>query len=108
VLEEIRGRHRLLLLSNTNAIHFEMLHAKHPILRQFDDRVLSYQVRAMKPQPEIFREVIVRAGCRPEACFFTDDIAAYVSAAREHGIDAVQFHSFEQAQEELRARRILR
>jgi len=108
VLEEIRARHRLLLLSNTNAIHFEMLQQSYPILRHFDDRVLSYEVRAMKPQPEIFREAIARAGCRPEACFFTDDIAAYVSAAREQGIDAVQFHSFEQAQDELRARRILR
>ena len=107
VLTEIRARYRLLLLSNTNAIHFEMLQGRYPILRHFHDRVLSYEVRAMKPQPEIFREAIARAGCRPEACFFTDDIAAYASAAREQGIDAVQFHSFEQARQELRARGIL-
>jgi glucose-1-phosphatase len=107
VIAEIRARHRLLLLSNTNAIHFEMLQKSYPILRHFDDRVLSYEVRAMKPQPEIFRQAIARAGCPPEACFFTDDIAGYASAAREHGIDAVQFHSFEQAQQEMRARGIL-
>ena len=45
----------------------------------------------MKPQPEIFQVAMERAGCRPEECFYTDDIAAYVTAARALGIDAVRF-----------------
>ena len=40
----------------------------------------------MKPQPEIFRAAVERAGCRPEECFYTDDIAAYVDGrARRWG-----------------------
>jgi epoxide hydrolase-like predicted phosphatase len=104
LLKDLRSRHRLLALSNTNPIHFAMLQEAYPLLRHFDDYVLSYQVGAAKPEAKIYREAIARAECRPEECFFTDDLAPNIEAAREHGIDAVQFLSAEQLECELRAR----
>jgi len=104
LLEGLSRRYRLLLLSNTNAIHFEMLERTYPILRHFHDRILSHRVRAMKPSPAIYREAIARAGCVPAEIFFTDDIADYVAAAKREGIDAVQFESSDQIERELRAR----
>jgi putative hydrolase of the HAD superfamily len=106
MIEGLAARYRLLLLSNTNAIHFEMIHRKYPLLRHFHDLVLSYEVKAMKPDPAIYRAVLERAGCRPEECFYTDDIVEYVEGARRMGIDAVQFRGAEALQEELRARAI--
>ncbi len=106
LLEGLRKRYRLLLLSNTNAIHFAMVRESYPLLRHFDDFVLSYEVKAMKPSPSIYREAIARAGCRAEECFYTDDIPAYVEAARREGIDAVQFQSRAQLEQELSARGI--
>jgi putative hydrolase of the HAD superfamily len=106
MLAGLAARYRLLLLSNTNAIHFEGLRASHPMLRHFHELVLSYEVKAMKPQPEIYQAAIARAGCRPEECFYTDDIAPFVAAARSLGIDAVQFASADQVQGELRSRGI--
>lgn len=102
----IGERYRLLVLSNTNALHFAMVSRNYPILRHFDDLVLSYEVGAMKPSPEIYREAIARAQCRPEECFFVDDIPAYVEGARLQGIDAVQFQSCAQLQKDLAARDI--
>jgi FMN phosphatase YigB (HAD superfamily) len=104
LLEGLRRRFRLLLLSNTNAIHFQMLEQTYPLLRHFHDKVLSYRVRAMKPSPVIYREAIARAGCLPEECFYTDDIADYVIAAKREGMDAVQFESCVQIERELTAR----
>jgi glucose-1-phosphatase len=104
LLAGLSQRYRLLLLSNTNAIHFQMLEQTYPLLRHFHHKVLSHVVRAMKPSPAIYREAIARAECRPEECFFTDDIADYVAAAKREGIDAVQFESSEQIERELRAR----
>lgn len=104
LLAGLRRNYRLLLLSNTNAIHFEMIRATYPLLRQFHDYVLSYEVRAMKPSPAIYQAAITKAGCRPEECFFTDDVPAYVEAARHQGIDAVQFQSLGQIEGELRSR----
>ena len=106
LLEGLRRRYRLLLLSNTNAIHFAMLWENYPILRHFDEFILSHEVGAMKPDPRIYQAAIERAGCRPEECFFTDDIAPFVEGARRAGIDAVQFQSVEQIERELRARGI--
>jgi|SRR5579871_1641766 len=106
MLESLAARYRLLLLSNTNAIHFQMIRENYPMLRYFHDFVLSYEVHAAKPEPEIFQAAIRRAGCRPEECFFADDMPENAEAARREGIDAVQFESLEQLQRELRARGI--
>ena len=94
----LKKRYRLVLLSNTNEMHFEMLERTYPILGHFENRVLSHEVGATKPSPLIYQRAVELAGCRPEECFFTDDIPEYVEGARSHGIDAVQFHSVEQLQ----------
>jgi len=107
LLTGLRSRHRLMLLSNTNPIHFHMIEANYPLLRQFHQYVLSYEIGAVKPSARIFQEAVARAGCRPEECFFTDDIQVNVDAARKHGIDAVQFHSAVQLEDELRVRGLL-
>lgn len=106
VLESLAARYRLVLLSNTNEIHFQMIRENYTLLRHFHDLVLSYEVHAMKPEPAIFRVAVEKAGCRPEECFYTDDIASYVEAAKGEGLDAVQFESPEQIKREMNARGI--
>jgi putative hydrolase of the HAD superfamily len=107
VLASLAERYHLLVLSNTNAIHFGMVRERYQaLLRHFHDMVLSYEVHSMKPEPEIFHAAIERSGCRPEECFFTDDIALNVEAARREGIDAVQFESPAQLEQEMAARGI--
>ena len=107
LVARLADRHRLLVLSNTNPIHFSMLKARYPLLAHFHDFVLSYEVGALKPDAEIYREAVQRAGCRPEECFFTDDIEINVDAARNSGIDSVLFLSATQLEEELRIRGVL-
>jgi putative hydrolase of the HAD superfamily len=104
MLVSLRSRYRLVLLSNTNALHIRMLRATYPHLQHFHAQVLSHEVKAMKPSPRIYAAAVEQARCRPEECFFTDDVAAYVEGAREYGIDAVQFQNLEQLQKELAAR----
>lgn len=106
MLAGLRARYRMLVLSNTNAIHFRMVRENYPLLRYFDDLVLSYEVKAMKPSPAIYQAAIARARCSAGECFYTDDIPEYVAAAREQGIDAVPFESREQLERDLRARNI--
>jgi len=107
MLASLAGRYRLLMLSNTNKMHFQAIREKYTLVRHFHDLILSFEVHAMKPEPEIFRAAIERAGCRPEECFYTDDIAAFVEAARQQGIDAVQFESAAQIEREMNARGIV-
>jgi putative hydrolase of the HAD superfamily len=104
LLAAISQRYRMLVLSNTNAIHFDLVRRNYPWLRHFDDLILSYEVKAMKPSPAIYRAAIERAQCEPGECFFTDDIADYVEGARREGIDAVQFQDCAQLERDLEAR----
>ena len=103
-LKQLHAKYRLVLVSNTNAIHFEMIRETYPLLRHFDGFVLSYQVKAMKPAPAIFDAAIQSSRCAASECFFTDDIAEYVEGAKACGIDAVLFENFEQLQRELHTR----
>ena len=84
-------------------------HALDPdaLLRHFEHCVLSYEVGALKPSAKIFEEAVARAGCEAGECFFTDDLAVNVEAARKHGMDAVQFLSTAQLEEDLRVRALL-
>jgi glucose-1-phosphatase len=104
----LKRNYRILLLSNTNAIHFEMIQENYPILRHFDDFILSYKVGAMKPSARIFEAAIERAATnKPEDCFFTDDIPAYIEGARRVGIDAAVFHDYGQLCADLAARGVM-
>ncbi len=102
----LRNRYRMVLLSNTNSIHFEMIRENYPILRHFDEYVVSYEVGALKPSPKIYDAAIRAARCEPGECFFADDIPEYVEGARRAGIDAVQFLNAGQLQADLEARGI--
>lgn len=82
---------RLILLSNTSSAHFEYLQPKLPILNLFDQKILSYEIKACKPESKIFQEAMKAAQCSPQECFYTDDIEEYILAAKKHKIDAEIF-----------------
>lgn len=98
----LHERYRLVLLSNTNALHYEMLEERLPVLKHFDAYTLSYKLGAQKPAPAIYRDAIVNAGCDPGECFYTDDIADYIDGARAAGMQAAQFRSFSRLKSDLR------
>lgn len=107
LLSSLRERYRLLLLSNTNPIHFSMIQANYPLLGHFHHYVLSYEVGSAKPDPKIYEEALAHARCRPEECLFVDDMSINVEAARRHGMEAVQFLSSEQLEKEMLARGVI-
>jgi putative hydrolase of the HAD superfamily len=104
MVESVKRSCRLVLLSNTNDIHFRMIRESYPILRHFDEFVLSYEVGAMKPDPRIYARAIEAARCEPGECFFTDDVPAYVEGAVRAGIDAVVFENCAATRAELQKR----
>jgi putative hydrolase of the HAD superfamily len=102
-IARLHERYRLVLLSNTNALHYEMLEQRLPVLKHFDDYTLSYILGAQKPAQAIYRDAIVKAGCEPGECFYTDDIGEYIDGARAAGIQAAQFRGFNRLKVDLKA-----
>ncbi len=86
LVASLTGRVKVFLLSNTDALHFGCVRPRVPILDRFDGFVLSYEVGLAKPDPEIFREALRRAGAPPERTAFFDDVEVNVAAARALGI----------------------
>jgi putative hydrolase of the HAD superfamily len=95
-VESLIGRVKVLLLSNTNAIHMAYLMAELPLLRRFDDLVLSHEVKKMKPDPAIFEEALRRAGSVPSRTAFFDDVPEFVEAAKKVGLRAYVFRSVDE------------
>ena len=104
---ELKQRYRLVLLSNTNELHFGWLRERYPILEHFDAYTLSYAEKAMKPDDRIYAAAVANAQCLPGECFFTDDIERYVDAARAFGIDAEQFTGEATLRHHLRSRKLI-
>jgi putative hydrolase of the HAD superfamily len=107
LIERLEAKYRLIVLSDTNKLHFEFIKQKFPILRHFSDFVVSYEVGFLKPSPEIFQVAVEKAECLPKECFFTDDREANVEGAKKLGINALQFISPDQFEQELKKLNLL-
>jgi putative hydrolase of the HAD superfamily len=107
VIRDLQSRYRLIIVSNTNQLHFEMLRNTYVIFEYFYGYILSYQVRAMKPDPAFYAAALDMAGCLPHECIFIDDLPENVDGAKVAGFDGIVFQSFPQLAEELKSRGVL-
>ena len=93
ILQLRNAGHRTGLLSNTCEAHWRFcVDRKFPILQQlFEVTALSYELRAMKPDPAIYAAAAALAGVAPGEIFFVDDRSEHVKGACRAGFDAVLF-----------------
>ncbi|MBY0359578.1 MAG: HAD family phosphatase [Candidatus Obscuribacterales bacterium] len=101
LLAHLKTQRPLCLLSNTNEVHYEHLQKEFDVERHFDEIVLSYKVGLVKPDPLIYEEVLQRSGIPAEHCLFIDDLEANVAAARQVGMQAIQFQGVANLKAEL-------
>ncbi|MEP7278267.1 MAG: HAD family phosphatase [Bacteroidota bacterium] len=96
LLERLRQRYRIFLLSNTNALHYaafqQTLHALTGKLLEdiFEKAYFSHAVKWRKPQKEIYQLVLDENNLNAVETLFIDDTAANFSGAEEVGIQT--FH----------------
>lgn len=79
------GGHRLILFSNTNAIHCPWIFTEFPEFDQFDGRVLSYQVGAMKPDALIYQHAMDQYALNPGRTLYIDDLPENISTGERFG-----------------------
>ncbi len=85
------------ILSNTCSAHWGWLcERRWPMLGEwFQQVVLSYQVRSMKPDAGIYEASENLAGCVGSQIFFTDDRADNIAAAARRGWVTHQFRELD-------------
>lgn len=107
LLPKLKKSFTLVLLSNTNIIHYKYGWKGYDFLRYFDHIVTSYEARAVKPEEKIYKAVESFTGVNPARHFFIDDIKEYVDTAEAIGWSGVQFKDYKSLSVELINRGIL-
>lgn len=97
-----QNNRRLLALTNWSAETFPYALDNFPFLHLFEGILVSGQEKLKKPDPRIYRLLISRYGIEePDKALFIDDNADNVASARQVGLQAVQFTSPAQLEEDL-------
>ena len=81
-----KNRTRLVLVSNTNPMHFEYILKRYSILGHFEKHVLSYKEKVRKPDIRIYRTAIRAGRPKPHEIFYIDDRSDLTQAAEEIGL----------------------
>ncbi len=102
LFKKLKGRYKLILLSNTDPLRFGFVREHFPDILFFDDYVLSYEVKALKPGLKIYKEALRRAAAPPSACVFVDDMEENIAGAATLGIRTIHYRPDTDLEEELR------
>ncbi len=85
--EECKKRgSQILLLSNFPEYAYKEVRKKYRFFDMFDGEIISYQVKMIKPEPEIYKELLAQFKLIPEKTLFIDDRKENISGARDLGI----------------------
>jgi len=95
LIHDLRRKHRVGCLSNTNAVHWERLPQ---VTGLFDYRFASHLAGFMKPAPEAYSHALHVIGVDGRDVYFLDDLVANVLAAREAGINAFHVRGLAEAE----------
>jgi len=88
----LRGRYRTAILSNAwgGARKFLTSHTK--VMAAFEQLIISAEEGVRKPQKEIYHRAVQRLSVLPHEAVFVDDVLENVEAAKQVGLEAVQFN----------------
>ena len=87
LIAKLSKNHRLVLISNTNAMHFNYILKKYPVIQKFDRLILSYKEKTRKPDERIYRKAAQACRAKPEEIYYIDDRRDLTGAAEELGFN---------------------
>lgn len=95
LLLALRSKFRVVMLSNTNPIHFpwcaetKFTYNGHQLSDFFDKCYLSYEMKCSKPDALIFEQLLEEEAVRPESCLFFDDGPQNITTAQALNFNTV-------------------
>ncbi len=96
LLEQLRTRYRIFLLSNSNEIHYACYSSRFrdqygyaDFDQLFEKAWFSFRLKMQKPDREIFEFVIAQGSLSPSQTLFIDDTQKHVDGAAAIGIKSL-------------------
>lgn len=100
LLQKCKTQYRTFLLSNSNSIHYKSYLSQlqnrfkiHNFDELFEKAYFSYEMKLLKPHPEIFQKLVDNHQLRIEETLFIDDTLVHIETARKMGFQT--FHLVE-------------
>jgi glucose-1-phosphatase len=83
------------IITNTDRLHWDYLFRRFIINHYIplENRILSFRVKAIKPETAIFQKALNACGISPENILYIDDSPVYLSAAQGLGCQTFLYNS---------------
>jgi len=103
LVKRLRAAYRVHLISNINELHFNYLEGNYPdVFSLFEGLVLSFKVKAVKPEVRIYKELKAVSGCPYGSIIYIDDRGDLIDEAKRFGLNCIKFDSFYQRVDDLK------
>jgi len=103
LIEDLRNRHRVALLTNALTPFFRQIAAEHDLERLFEVILVSSEEHLAKPDPAFYRLMIEALGVTGPDCVFIDDNAENLEGARAAGMRTLLFEGATKLKQDLSA-----
>ncbi len=92
--------YNIYVLSNFSEVGFQFIYPKYDFFGLIDGKVVSYEIKSIKPEPAIYVELIERYDIAPHETIFIDDLQENLTAAQKFGIKTILFTNLEDVKQE--------
>jgi len=100
LLKTLREKaYRIYFLSNFYEKAFKYMLVKYPFLEGADGYLISYQVKLIKPEKEIYEALLAKFNLKAEECLFLDDLEENLEAGRKLGIKGINIKNLTEIRE---------
>jgi 2-haloacid dehalogenase len=96
ILKSLKGRYRLLGLSNWSGETFPVAQARFEFLKDFEAILVSGHEKLIKPDPKFYQLLETRHRVVPAEAVFIDDVQKNIDAAARLGFRTIRFENPEQ------------
>ena len=104
LVRALKPRYKLGMLSNTNEWHYRYNIRTVDVFPLFDAVTLSFEVKAMKPAPAMYEDILAKLVVGPHECVYIDDLKENVVIAGTMGMQAIHYSTPEMLMNDLRQR----
>jgi FMN phosphatase YigB (HAD superfamily) len=102
IFNEIKSRgYKTYILSNMSELCLQKIAAENDFVKQVDGAIWSYKVKCIKPEPQIYHELLREYSLKAEECIFIDDREENIKGAQALGIDGIVCKNHEYLRQEL-------
>ena len=101
-IDEIKAKgYKVYALSNMPKIVREDCDKDFAFLDKMDGYILSYEVKCIKPDREIYDVLLSKYNLKAQNCIFIDDLAENTKSARRLGFETITYVNYENMRAEL-------